>query len=76
MSERGANAPQYWVMRQTTSKKCRVQAADESPLGARFRGPFATRAEAVAEMCRLYDRTMTDEDMCWQVAPADACGEP
>jgi hypothetical protein len=62
----------YWVMRSGSSKHCLVEREDAAPVGERFKGPFDTKEEAIKEMCRLYDRTMTDTGKCWSV-PSGAC---
>lgn len=63
----------YWVIRANTSFQCRIQAGDESPLGERYLGPYATRAEAKKDMCSHYDDTMSDPTKCWDLYPKDAC---
>ncbi len=66
-------ADEYWVMRETSSKTCRVQGSKEFPIGERFKGPFETKEEAMKVMCEEYDPTMEDGAKCWVVNPDDAC---
>ena len=62
---------EFVVNKTTTGCKCTVQSTTERPqLGARFLGPFSTKAEAVKAMCANVDSTMSDQGKCWETHPA------
>jgi len=63
----------YCVRRQSSSKTCVIQKTTASPIGADFKGPFPSRADANAAMCRSFDPSMQDETKCWATVPDDAC---
>ena len=69
-------APEWVVNRQTTNRVCRVQRTTESPIGERFLGPFASRADATKTMCNNLDPNMEDPRKCWGTVPDDACRPP
>jgi len=66
-------ADQYWVMRESMTNRCRVQVSTAAPIGARFKGPFATREAARQAMCELVDADASDTDKCWSIYPVNAC---
>jgi hypothetical protein len=81
-SERAAAPPdsictkagQFCVNRETSSGVCHVQEATERPqLGTNLAGPFNSRAEGNAGMCRLYEPASGDADKCGAVAPQGIC---
>jgi hypothetical protein len=67
-------AGQFCVNRETSSGVCHVQEATERPqLGTSLAGPFNSRAEGNAGMCRLYEPASGDADKCGAVAPQGIC---
>jgi hypothetical protein len=63
----------YYVMVVPETRACRVQQANETPLGQRYIGPISGRQAALQQMCRHYDDLAQDPSLCWFVSPPNAC---
>lgn len=60
-----ANAADWMLRVQTTSRVCHVQLKTAAPLGEDFKGPFASRKEACQEAANQYDDSASDPSKCW-----------
>lgn len=60
-----AQADDWMVRVQTTSRVCHVQLKTAAPLGEDFRGPFPSRKAACQEAANQYDDSASDQSKCW-----------
>lgn len=63
----------FWVTRAEGAKACRIQSDNELEAGAKFLGPYSSRAEARKNMCTYFDETKSNAGRCWEVIPQNAC---
>lgn len=60
-----ANAADWMLRVETSSRVCHVQLKTAAPLGVDFRGPFPSRKAACQEALNQYDSSTSDQGKCW-----------
>jgi hypothetical protein len=63
----------YFVMRAVGSRACTIQKGSERPQTDRYIGPEFAPDTARHMLCTHIDTTRTNQDLCWEIQPANAC---